>query len=233
MKLACNSELMQKVRPSKITLLALSLGLAFGFASGQMLHSQAETSTEAKAPAAAPEPGVSVRVHSGKTSSPQRHPDNTAINKLRSSASLFSLPSRMFDPWCNFDVLSSDLDHNWVFPVGMGAYIPQLDTIEQGDDIKITAEVPGIDENNLDVTVNEDSITIKGDKKGEVSQSKNDKSFHVIERSYGSFERTVSLPCKVQGEKAQAVLNNGVLTITVPKSQEPESQGRKLTIRRE
>lgn len=97
----------------------------------------------------------------------------------------------------------------------------------------ITAEVPGIDESNLDVTVNDDSVTIKGDKKDEISQSKNDKSFHAIERSYGSFERTVSLPCKVQSEKAQAVLKNGVLTVTIPKSHETKTDGRKLTIRRE
>lgn len=93
--------------------------------------------------------------------------------------------------------------------------------------------MPGIDESNLDVTVNDDSVTIKGDKKDEISESKNDKSFHAIERSYGSFERTVSLPCKVQSEKAQAVLKNGVLTVTIPKSHETKTDGRKLTIRRE
>lgn len=248
MKLAWNPDLMQRMRQSKVTLFALSLGLAVGFASGQTLHSQAETGIETKPQASTSEPGVSVRVHSGKPSSPQKLSDlDAAINKLRSSASRLSLPSNMFEPWWktmqrdpdstwmlkNFDVMSSDLDRNWAFPVGLGAYIPRLDTTEQGGEIKITAEVPGIDENNLDVTVNDDSVTIKGDKKDEMTGSRNDKSFHAIERSYGSFERTVSLPCKVQGDKAQAVLKNGILTITVPKSQEPESQGKKLTIRRE
>lgn len=248
MKFAWNPDLIKKMRQGNFTILALSLGLAVGFVGGQMLHSQAVTATEASPKVTASEPGVSVHVHSGKTSSPQKLSDlDSAINKLRSSASRLSLPSTMFEPWWktmqrdpdagwmlkNFDVMSSDLNRSWAFPVGLGAYIPRLDTSEQGNEIKITAEVPGIDENNLDVTVNDDSVTIKGDKKDEISQSKDDKSFHAIERSYGSFERTISLPSKVQNEKAVAVLKNGVLTITVPKSQEPTNEGRKLTIRRE
>ncbi len=133
----------------------------------------------------------------------------------------------------NFDVMSSDMDRSWVFPIGMGAYIPRLDTTEQGNEIKITAEVPGIDDKDLDVTVNDDSVTIKGDKKDEVTQSKPDKSFHAIERSYGAFERTIPLPCEVQSDNAQATLKNGVLTITIPKSQLAQNEGKKLTIRRE
>jgi HSP20 family protein len=153
----------------------------------------------------------------------------------------------MFEPWWktmqhdpdagwmlrNFDVMSSDMDRSWSFPIGMGAYIPRLDTTEQGNEIKITAELPGIDEKDLDVTVNDDSVTIKGDKKDELTKSKGDQSFHAIERSYGAFERTIGLPCKVQTEKAQATLKNGVLTITVPKSELAQNEGKKLTIRRE
>lgn len=238
----------QNTRQRRISLLARSLGLALFFSTGQMLHSQADTGTNSTPKAVTKESGVSVAVHSGKTSTPQKIPDlDTAINKLRSSATRLSLPSSMLEPWWrtmqrdpdaswiikNFDVMSSDLDRSWAFPVGMGSYIPRLDTTDQGNEVKITAEVPGIDVSNLDLTVNDDSVTIKGDKQDEVNQSKNDSSFHTIERSYGSFERTISLPCKVQSNKAEAVLKNGVLTITIPKSNEPESQGRKLTIRHE
>ncbi|MBY0356576.1 MAG: Hsp20/alpha crystallin family protein [Candidatus Obscuribacterales bacterium] len=230
----------------KLTLLSLGLGLAFGFTGGQMLHSEAQSSPKVESSKTDPE--TQVRVHTGSTRGPQRFSDlDEAINKLRASASRLSLPSNMFEPWWktmqhdpdaswmlrNFDVMSSDMDRSWVFPIGMGAYIPRLDTTEQGNEIKITAEVPGIDDKDLDVTVNDDSVTIKGDKKDEVTQSKADKSFHAIERSYGAFERTISLPCKVQSENAQAILKNGVLTITVPKSQLAQTEGKKLTIRRE
>ncbi|CAM6003821.1 unnamed protein product [Sphagnum balticum] len=211
-----------------------------------MLHSEAQSSP--KIEATKPDSATQVRIHAGSNSSPQKFSElDGAINKLRASASQLSLPSSMFEPWWktmqhdpdaswmlrNFDVMSSDMDRRWSFPIGVGAYIPRLDTTEQGNEIKITAELPGIDEKDLDVTVDDDSVTIKGDKKDELTQSKGDQSFHAIERSYGVFERTIGLPCKVQSEKAQAVLKNGVLTITVPKSQLAQSEGKKLTIRRE
>lgn len=248
MKLAWNPDYMQKIRQSKSTFVALSLVFVLGYGCGQLFHSAAEIATAADAQTTKPEPGVSVRVHGGKTSSPRKLSDlDATINKLRSSASQLSLPSSMFEPWWktmqrdpdaswmlkNFDVMSSDVDRDWAFPVGLGAYIPRLDTIEQDNEIKITAEVPGIDENNLDVTVNDDTVTIKGDKRDEISQSKNDKSFLAIERSYGAFERTVVLPSKVQSDKARAVLRNGILTVTIPKSQDPETRSRKLTISKE
>lgn len=231
----------------KAILFALSVGLALGFAGGQMLHSNAETSRKIESSQSASQ--AQVRVHSGATNSPHKFSDlDGTINKLRGSASHFSLPSSMFEPWWktmqhdpdaswmlkNFDIMSSDLDRSWSFPVGMGAYIPRLDTTEQENEIKITAEVPGIDENNLDVTVTADSVTIKGDKKDEVTQSKSDKSsLSIVERSYGSFERTVTLPCKVESDKAQATLKNGILTIIVPKSEVAQNQGKKLSIRHE
>lgn len=241
------SQMSQVLGKPKAKLLVLSAGLALGYAGGQMLYTNAETAPKIKSPKSGTE--TQVRVHSGATNSSHKFSDlDGAINKLRGSASRLSLPSSMFEPWWktmqhdpdaswmlkNFDVMSSDLERNWVFPVGMGAYIPRLDTTEQGKEIKITAEVPGIDENNLDVTVTDDSVTIKGDKKDEVAQSKSGNvSRSIIERSYGSFERTVSLPCKVESDKAQATLKNGILTITVPKSQLAQSEGKKLTIRRE
>lgn len=241
------SQMCQNSRKPKAMLFALPVGLALGFAGGQMLHTNAETSPKIETSKSTSE--AQVRVHSGTTNSPHKFSDlDGTINKLRGSASHFSLPSNMFEPWwktmqhdpdaCwmlrNFDIMASDLDRSWAFPVGMGAYIPRLDTTEQENEIKITAEVPGIDENNLDVTVTDNSVTIKGDKKDEVTQSKSDKSSHsIVERSYGSFERTVSLPCKVESDKAQATLKNGILTITVPKSQVGQSEGKKLTIRHE
>lgn len=234
------------VARGKTILLAFSLGLALQFAVGQIQHSNAESPTT-KVENSNSQKGTSVKVHSGQSQTPQKLSDmDAAINKLRGSASKLSLPLNMFEPWWktmqrdpdagwmlkNFDVMSSDLDRSWAFPVGIGAYIPRLDTTEQNNEIKITAEVPGIEENNLDVTVTDDSVTIKGDKKDEVTEGR-DQAFHSIERSYGSFERSILLPCKVESAKAQATLKNGILTITVPKSAAVQSGGKKLTIHRQ
>lgn len=234
---------------AKMGLLILLLSLALLLASGQMLHSYAANSLNSNSITKS-KSGVPVHVHSSKLNHDEMPSDlDSTINKMRESASKLSLPSSMFEPWWqtmfrdpdadwlirNFDVMSSNPGKNWTFPVGLGAYIPRLDTSETADTIEITAEVPGIDDKNLDVTVTDDSVTIKGDKKSETTQKalKEGTGFKTIERSYGSFERTVALPCKVLSENAQATLKNGVLTIVIPKSPLAQSEAKKLTIKHE
>lgn len=236
-------------RATKSAFLALSLGLALSVAGGQLLHCDAETN-KVPATTANDKTQVQVHVHTGKTASGKSVSDlDSTINKMRESASALSLPSSMFEPWWrtmlhdpdanwimrNFDVISSDPDRSWNFPVGLGVYIPRLDTTESDGEIRITAEVPGIDDKDLDVTVTDDAVTVKGDKKMEFNptDTKQAKGTQTIERAYGSFERTISLPCKVESDKAEATLKNGILTIKVPKSQTNQPLSRKLTIRRE
>ena len=233
----------QNLSRSKVALLAVSLGLAFGFAGGLMLHSNAETSAKLEAK---PESST-VRVHSGTTEKNKNSAEpETALNRLRYPAWSFFLPLAMMEPWWspmqfdsdaslmlkNFDSLSSRLDHGWDLAAGAGAYMPRLDTIEQSNEIKVTAEVPGIDAKNLDVTVNDDAITIKGERKNEETQARSDKA-SIVERSYGAFQRTISLPCRVESEKANATLKNGILVITVPKSRLAHAEGSKPTIKQE
>ena len=98
--------------------------------------------------------------------------------------------------------------------------------------VRVTAEVPGIEEKNLDVTVTNDSVSIKGEKRDEEA-NKSGKSFQSIERHYGAFERTITLPCKVDSDKADARLRNGILTIVIPKLADDQNEGKRLTIRRE
>jgi HSP20 family protein len=171
---------------------------------------------------------------------------DASINKLRESAPKLSLPTNLFEPWWqtmfhdpdaswilrNLDIMSSDFAKPWAFPVGFGDYIPRVDVMEQADDLKVCAEVPGIDEKDIDVAVTDSSLTIKGKKENELPKD-TEKMFQSIERSYGSFARTIILPSKVDVNKVHATMNNGVLTITLPKktgSEQPE--GKKVTITR-
>lgn len=226
---------------AKSALLALSVGLALGFAGGHSLHSNAASTPKA---AATDGQAVSVPVHSGKNSEETRDNRKSINNQFHRSITKHSLPSSMFEPW--WRTMMHDPDADWilknfdplsefdraVIPAGMGSFMPRLDTMDLGNEIKVTAEVPGIDQANLDVTVADDTITIKGEKKDEVSDSsKSNGDLKAIERSYGSFQRTVSLPCKVLSDKAEAILKNGVLTVTVPKSTVAETPAKKLTIR--
>lgn len=112
-----------------------------------------------------------------------------------------------------------------------GSYLPRMETIESDKELKITAEVPGIDENHLDVSVRGDTVTIKGQK--EVLATTDTKAKRAAERRYGTFERTLKLPYQVDSEKAEASLKNGVLTVVVPKLPGQPTEGRKLAIRKE
>ncbi len=171
---------------------------------------------------------------------------DASINKLRESAPKLSLPTNLFEPWWqtmfrdpdagwilrNLDIMSSDFAKPWAFPVGFGDYIPRADVIEQANDLKVCAEVPGIDEKDLDITVTDHSLTIKGKKENAITKDIANR-FQSIERSYGSFERTIILPAKVDVDKVHATMNNGVLTIMLPKktgSVQPE--GKKVKISR-
>lgn len=248
MKLAWNENWMPAIRKSKFALLALSLGLAMGYTAGQMIHSQAETESMEKKPQATEASSATpVPVHTEKSKSTDKVAEmDAAVKKLRDSMLSWNPHSSLFCPWWlanpynadavfrNLDMMS-DFDRDWAFPSAWQSTIslPKLDTSIQGDEVKITAEVPGVETKNLDVTVNDDSVTIKGEKKEEISPDNSNKSNKIVERSYGSFERKLSLPCRVQSDKAKALLKNGVLTVTIPKSLEDENQGRKLSIRNE
>lgn len=107
--------------------------------------------------------------------------------------------------------------------------IPSMDVSENDKAYTITAELPGIDMKDIEITVAEGYITVKGEKKAENKEEK--EGYFRQERSYGSFQRTVSLPDKANTEAAEASLKNGVLTISVPKEVSAESKPRKLNIK--
>lgn len=103
---------------------------------------------------------------------------------------------------------------------------PSLDVSETPEAIAVTAEVPGVEAGDLDVAIENGVLTIKGEKKFE--EEKQDANYHRIERSYGAFHRAVKLPAPVDENAVQATFKNGVLTLTLPKSQ--PATARKITI---
>lgn len=221
-----------------ISVLPFSIGLSLCFAPWAMADNPDSSTGKVT------DGGTSVRVRKGVSSPAQKRFNLDArINKMRESAPNLSLPSTVFEPWWrtmfhdpdsiwllrNFDIMSSDPDKNWIFPLGSGEYIPRIDIHAGGQTVKLSAEVPGIDAKNLEVTVTDDSVSIKGEKREEDMQ-KTVKGLDSIERHYGSFERTVTLPRRVDSDRAEATLKNGILTIVIPEVQEPDHKGKKLTI---
>ena len=112
---------------------------------------------------------------------------------------------------------------------GNGKLSPRVNLTETETEIEVTAELPGVEEKDIDVSLNDDFLTIKGEKKMDTEKSEDD--YKMVERSYGSFERSMRLPCEVNFDKVNATFKNGVLTIKLPKSPEAAAKTHKIAIK--
>lgn len=109
-----------------------------------------------------------------------------------------------------------------------GKLTPRVNVSESDKEIEITAELPGVEEKQIDVNLAGDLLTIKAEKKSE--EETTEKDYHLVERSYGKFERTMRLPCEVDAKKVEAEFKNGILTVTLPKSPEVKAKNQKIPV---
>ena len=107
-------------------------------------------------------------------------------------------------------------------------FLPLVDVTETGKEVRITAELPGLDEKDVEVTVTSNMLTIKGEKKVEKEEEEGD--YHYSERRYGHFERTIALPQGIDTDNAEAKFKKGVLKVTIPKKPEAQSSRRKIEL---
>ncbi|HQP29278.1 MAG TPA: Hsp20/alpha crystallin family protein, partial [Syntrophales bacterium] len=96
-------------------------------------------------------------------------------------------------------------------------------------EVVVKAELPGIDEKDLDVSLSEHALTIKGEKKEEKEDQ--GKGYYRMERSYGSFHREIPLPASIDAKKVEAAFKNGLLTVTLPKTEEARKADRKISVK--
>jgi HSP20 family protein len=108
------------------------------------------------------------------------------------------------------------------------ATAPSIDVSETDNELRIDADLPGVEEKDVDVAISDNVLTIKGEKKAEKEEKKKD--FHLVERSYGSFSRSLTLPFAADPAKAKATFKNGVLSITLPKPPEVKAKAKKIAI---
>jgi HSP20 family protein len=112
---------------------------------------------------------------------------------------------------------------------------PHINVSETDQEIRVTAELPGLEEEDVEVTLAGDSLTISGEKAAEHEETEgegeDERSFHVVERSAGAFSRTLQLPFSVEPDEIVAVFKNGVLTITIAKPQEVQQKVRKIAVK--
>ena len=105
---------------------------------------------------------------------------------------------------------------------------PTVDVHESEKAVEVTAELPGINPDQLDISVQGDTLTIRGEKKEEHEDK--GKTSYRVERRYGSFERTVPLPCEVEPDKSNANYKDGVLKIELPKREDAARKTKKIPV---
>ena len=115
-----------------------------------------------------------------------------------------------------------NVDPAWRSESSFSFSAPAVDVTEDDKAYTITAELPGLEEKNLDVTVSGDMLTLKGEKHYEKDEK--DKNRYMSERAYGSFQRSFALPDGIDRDKIAADLAKGVLTITLPKTAQAQQQ---------
>jgi HSP20 family protein len=138
-----------------------------------------------------------------------------------------------YDPFRELRSLHDELSRVFVDPftgsgeeITRGVWSPSVDVFENDDKIVLEAELPGMKADEVDVSIENNVVTIKGERKFEKKEEKD--NYHRIERSYGSFTRSFTLPRTVTGDEASADFENGVLKITLPKRE--EARARKIEI---
>jgi HSP20 family protein len=112
---------------------------------------------------------------------------------------------------------------------GRNAMAMKVNIAEQDGAIEVTADMPGVAAEDIDVQLKEGVLTIRGEKKSEKDDKQ--KNYHVMERSYGMFERSLMLPADVDGDKVEAAFDKGVLRVTLPKLPAEKSKTQKITVK--
>jgi len=138
-------------------------------------------------------------------------------------------------PWTGLGTLKQEMDRlvdRFFEPrleefSALAGWVPKLDVSETKDAIVVKAETAGVDQKDIQISLQEQLLTIKGEKRQEKDEK--DEQYHRMERSYGSFTRSVRLPVPVDAGKVSASFKNGLLTITLPKT--PAAKGTTIPIK--
>lgn len=146
--------------------------------------------------------------------------DTSAFNKLRHEM------NRMFDDFSSGFTFGRTPSFKLLEP--LADFHPKVNMQDAEKEVVVTAELPGVDMKDIEVSVTDSQLTIKGEKHEEKEESK--KGYYRMERSYGSFYRKLPLPCEVNKENISATYKNGVLNISLPKTEKAIKEEKKVAI---
>lgn len=146
----------------------------------------------------------------------------------RESDHPFALLRKEFDDLFDNFFRSFDMQP---FEGRIGAFSPKVDVTENEKEFRVSAELPGMEDKDIDVSLQNDMLTIRGEKKEEKEEK--GKDYYRMERSFGSFSRSIPLPVEVETDKVDAKFKKGVLTITLPKTAKAVSETKKIAVKAE
>ncbi len=164
----------------------------------------------------------------------EKAPPRAPLQPWRPFETLRDEVNRLFDDFSGslrrspFRQTLADLDALWRHNGGAFA-APAVDVTEKDDAYEVTAELPGLDEKNIEVTLANGSLTIKGENQEEKEEK--EKNYYLHERHFGFFERSFSLPDIVDVKKIEAAFKKGVLTVTLPKKAEAQKPAKKIEVK--
>ena len=167
-------------------------------------------------------------------------PEELPESEANSLANLRNEIDKVFErflqgsPWASPDIqslwgMNPFIDMHMPRGISRAALSPRLDIAESDNSYEVTAELPGMTDNDIDVTVTDGALILKGEKRDERNTKKKD--YHLTERSYGSFRRALRIPQGVDGSKISASFSKGVLKVTMPKSKEAKKKRRKVNVK--
>ena len=125
-----------------------------------------------------------------------------------------------------FDDVFSGFGGGALSPAMRGLGWPSVEMVETDQGLRVSAELPGLDEKDVELTIDDGVLTLRGEKRAETT----DKERGYTERSYGRFERVLALPFAVEEDKAEASFKNGVLSVTLPRAAKAPERGRRIAI---
>ena len=146
-------------------------------------------------------------------------------------------PFRELAPFRDFERMRKEMDRFWdSFLEGTmrrrgedgTEWFPSLDVSETKNELVVKAEIPGMDSKDIDISLSDGMLTIRGEKKQEKEEK--EENYHFIERSYGTFSRSVSLPRDLKHDKISASYKDGILRVVLAKSEEAKKKEIKIKV---
>lgn len=112
-----------------------------------------------------------------------------------------------------------------------GVLSPRVDVSENEQGMEITAELPGVDQKDIELDLSEGILTLKAEHKKEKEEGGEDQRYHVVERAYGTYMRRFAIPFEPDQDRVEASFDNGVLKVSIPRSPQAEKQTRKIEVK--